>query len=322
MLRKFGKTVPWLLLAAAVLLSLGTGKFHIDPAKLADPLSADSRVFLNLRLGRTCAALVSGAVLGTAGFVFQTVFRNPLASPDVAGVASGASAGAALSILLFSGMSALTPALAFAGGLLAMLIVVLLNAATERFGIASLVVCGVCVNALFQAALTVIKLCADREHIIASIEFWLMGSFSAVTLKQLLRVLPFALAGMAGLVILRRPVTLLAFSDDEADMLGVPVSKTRAAALLLSTLSVSAVISLSGLISFVGLLAPHIARLLAGRKKDTFMLSAVIGALLLLIADILARSAAATELPVSVFTSFLGVPCLLGILFARNRREV
>lgn len=303
---------------AAVVLSLAVGRYPIHWGQLGTD-SMSRQVFLTLRLPRTGMALTAGFALGVAGSVYQTVFQNPLASPDVIGVASGASAGAAAAILLLGGGGLATALLAFGGGLLAVLAALALSALSGRRGTASLVLSGIVVNALAQSLLMLMKLTADPERELASIEFWTMGSFAGVTDRKLLGVLPWVLAGLLGLFLLRRQVLLLSLGSDEARMLGVPVARTRALVLLLATLVTGAVISVTGLISFAGLLAPHTARLLARTSRpSTGVLAGLCGGVLLLLADTLARSVGGAEVPISVITSLLGAPFLFWLMCRRE----
>jgi len=312
------KLLPLLLLAAEVVVSLNVGQYKIQWNNITNGNSADFLVFYNLRLGRTLMALLSGIALGMSGQVFQTVFRNELAAPDVAGMASGASVGAAVAIAFLGGGSVLIPVCAFCGGVAAVLLVILMYLRVDRRSMASLVLCGVCVNALFKAILSIIKASADAEHTIASIEFWTMGSLSGITMGKLLQTLPWCTAGIAGLLLLARPISMLGLGDDEASMLGLSVKKMRIAALGFSTLAVSSVLAQTGLISFVSLMAPHIARLIYKQNKHSLLTSALLGADLLLLADILARSLFVSELPISVLTGLLGVPALFALLMWRR----
>lgn len=302
-----------LFTGGAFAASLLVGRYPIDWAALADPASMDRRVFLTLRLPRACMGLAAGFGLGAAGSVYQTVLHNPLAAPDVIGVASGASVGAAAAILLGCG-GALTALLAFGGGLLAVGAALAGAGLSRRRDILSIVLAGIAVNALAQAVLMLLKLAADPEKELAAIEFWTMGSLADMTPDKLAGALPWVAAGLAGLALLRRPVLLLGLTDDEARMLGVPVTGMRRAALALATLITGAVVSVTGLIAFVGLLAPHIAALLRRGGRAGLLLSGLTGAGLLLAADVLARSLAASEVPVSVVTSLLGAPFLFWLL--------
>lgn len=309
------------LTGAAFAASLAVGRYPIDWAQLAAD-GMDRRVFLTLRLPRTCMALLAGGALGVAGSVYQAVFQNPLAAPDIIGVSSGASVGAAAAILLLGGGVALTALLAFAGGMAAVLVVLALAGFARRRGITGIVLAGIAVNALTQSLLMLMKLTADPEKQLAAIEFWTMGSFADVTLQKLLGVLPLVLAGLAGLFLLHRQILLLGLGEDEARMLGVPVGAMRRLVLLLATLVTGAVVSVTGLISFIGLLAPHIARLLARSSRfSTTVLSGLVGGALLLCADILARSIGASEVPVSIITSLLGAPFLFWLMCRKEDRD-
>ena len=320
-------TIRWYFAAALVLTgaafaaSLAVGRYPIDWAQLmADGM--DRRVFLTLRLPRTCMALLAGFALGVAGSVYQAVFQNPLAAPDIIGVSSGASVGAAAAILLFGGGVVLTALLAFAGGMAAVLVVLSLAGFARRQGVTGIVLAGIAVKALTESLLMLMKLTADPEKQLAAIEFWTMGSFADVTLQKLCGVLPLAVIGLAGLFLLHRQILLLGLSEDEARMLGVPVGMMRRVVLLLATLVTGVVVSVTGLISFIGLLAPHIARLLARSSRfSTTVLSGIVGGALLLWADILARSIGSSEIPVSIITSLLGAPFLFWLMCKRGTAQ-
>lgn len=324
---KRSETIRWYFAAALVLTgaafaaSLAVGRYPIDWAQLmADGM--DRRVFLTLRLPRTCMALLAGFALGVAGSVYQAVFQNPLAAPDIIGVSSGASVGAAAAILLFGGGVVLTALLAFAGGMAAVLVVLSLAGFARRQGVTGIVLAGIAVNALTESLLMLMKLTADPEKQLAAIEFWTMGSFADVTLQKLCGVLPLAVIGLAGLFLLHRQILLLGLSEDEARMLGVPVGMMRRVVLLLATLVTGVVVSVTGLISFIGLLAPHIARLLARSSRfSTTVLSGIVGGALLLWADILARSIGSSEIPVSIITSLLGAPFLFWLMCKRGTAQ-
>lgn len=307
-----------LVLAAA---SLFIGKYPLSLTALLARDALQWRVFLTLRLSRTVMGVIGGFALGVSGFVYQTVFRNPLASPDIIGVSSGASAGAAAGILFFSGTAAVT--LCAFGGAIAAVVLALALSALDRSGKSSaIVLSGVAVHALAQTALMALKLTADPERELASIEYWIMGGLSGVSLYSMVWNLALCFLCLGVLFALHRQIVLLSAEEGEARMLGVPVGQLRLCVLLLSTLTVSCVVSLTGLISFISLLAPHIARMLSRNNRfGTMTLSGLIGGVLLCGADILARCAAGTELPVSIFTSLLGSPFLI-YLIIRGRRAV
>lgn len=309
------------LLVVLAVASLSVGKYPLSIEKLLAGNEMQWRVFVTLRLSRTIVGVMGGFALGVAGFVYQTVFRNPLASPDIIGVSSGASAGAAAGILFLSGAAAVTLS-AFAGALLAVIFALALSSLDRSGRGSTIVLAGIAVHSLAQTALMALKLTADPERELASIEYWIMGGLNGINLYSIGVNLLLCAVCMAALFLLHRQVILLSAEEGEARMLGVNVGKLRLAVLLIATLVVSSVVSLTGLISFVGLLAPHGARLLTRNNRiGTMLLSGLMGGILLCGADILARSVAVTELPVSIFTSILGAPFLI-FLIVRGRKQL
>lgn len=307
------------LLTALAAASLFVGKYPLSLNELMRGDEMQWRVFWTLRCSRTVVGVIGGFALGAVGFVYQTVFRNPLASPDIIGVSSGASAGAAAGILFLSGAAAVT-ASAFAGALLAVLLSLALSGLDKSGRNSTIVLAGIAVHSLAQTALMCLKLTADPERELASIEYWIMGSLNGISVYSIGGNMVLCVVCLAVLFLLHRQVVLLSAEEGEARMLGVNVTGLRLAVLLIATLVVSSVVSLSGLISFVGLLAPHGARLLTkNNRAGTMLLSGLLGGALLCGADLLARSVAATELPVSIFTSLLGAPFLI-FLIVRGRR--
>lgn len=309
-----------LFLLALALLSLFVGKYPLSLPALLSGDAMQRRIFFTLRLSRTIVGVFGGFALGAAGFIYQTVFRNPLASPDIIGVSSGASAGAAAGILFLSGAASVTLC-AFAGAVAAVVLALALSALDRSGKNSTIVLAGIAVHSLAQTALMALKLTADPERELASIEYWIMGSLSNVSLYSIGGSLALCALCLGALFLLHRQVLLLSAEEGEARMLGVSVGKLRLAVLLLATLVVSSIVSLTGLISFIGLLAPHSARMMTKHNRlSTMLLSGLIGGALLCGADILARSCAATELPVSIFTSLLGAPFLV-FLIVRARRQ-
>ena len=310
-----------LLLLALAVLSLLIGKYPLSIDKLLEGDELQWRVLITLRLGRTLVGVVGGFALGVAGFVYQTVFHNPLASPDIIGVSSGASTGAAFGILFLSGAASVTVS-AFVGALLAVVLALALSSVDRSGKNSTIVLAGIAVHSLAQTALMALKLTADPERELASIEYWIMGSLSGVSAYSVWGNLIFCLISLFVLILLHRQILMLSAEEGEARMLGVNVRTLRLIVLLLATHAVAAVVSVSGLISFVGLLAPHGARLLTKHNRvGTMLLSGIMGGILLCAADILARSVASSELPVSIFTSLVGAPFLI-FLIVKGRRRI
>ena len=308
-----------LLLLCSFFLSLLVGKYPLSLERLLAGDEMQRRVFLTLRLSRSLMAVLGGFGLGAAGYVFQTVFRNPLAAPDMIGVSSGASAGAAFAMLFLPATAVSVTVSAFAGGLLAVGLALGLASLAPGRGGGSIVLAGIAVHSLAQTALMILKLAADPERQLASIEYWIMGSLSAVTLSRIPFYCLICVLGLIGIFLLHRQIILLSVEETEARMLGVPVGKMRLLVLILATLVVASVISVTGVISFIGLLSPHIARQLTqDNRLSALTLSGLLGGSLLTAADLLARGAASAELPVSVFTSLLGAPFLLYLILKGN----
>lgn len=308
-----------LLILASI--SLLVGKYPLTVQGLLAGEDKQWRVFWTLRFTRVVVGVLGGFALGVTGFVYQTVFRNPLASPDIIGVTSGASAGAAAGILFLSGSVAVTIS-SFVGALIAVVLALGLSALERTGRNGTIVLAGIAVHALAQTVLMVLKLTADPERELASIEYWIMGSLNGISIHSIGVNMLICVLCMATLFLLHRQVILLSAQEGEAKMLGVNVGRLRLAVLLIATLTVACVVSLTGLISFVGLLAPHGARILTKENRiGTMLLSGLFGGILLCGADILARCVAATELPVSIFTSLLGAPFLI-YLIIRRREQV
>ena len=311
----------------AAVVSVCVGKYTITTADIqailmGEPVQEMTRkVFTTLRLPRTVMALIAGVGLGIAGSVYQIIFKNPLASPDIIGIAGGANLGAAVAIVSVStsGMIAIAAG-AFWGGLIAVVCVMLLVKATRSRSTSTYVLAGIVINAISKAVIMALKYFADPENELAAMEYWEMGTFGNTTLSKLLSILPMFLVGLAGILLLRRQIELMSLSDNECRALGVRLRPVRAAVLALSTLMVGSIISVTGLISFAGLIAPHTARLMLRRNDSTtIIMSGLVGAFVVLTADILARVLDSAELPISILTTVIGVPILIYFLCARGK---
>ena len=311
-----------ILLIALAIVSLCVGKYPLSLEKLLAGNDLQWNVFLTLRLSRTVVGIIGGFALGAAGFVYQTVFRNALASPDIIGVSSGASTGAAAGILFLSGSLAITLS-SFVGALGAVIVALFLSSLDKSGKNSTIVLSGIAVHSLTQTLLMCLKLTADPERELASIEYWIMGSLSGISGYSITMNLLICIICLGILFLLHRHIIMLSTEEGEARMLGVSIFSLRLLVLLTATLTVASIISLTGLISFVGLLAPHTARLLTKENRiQTMFLSGLIGSILLCGADILARSVASTELPVSIFTSLLGAPFLVYLILKERRRTL
>lgn len=315
-----------------VLVSLGIGRY---PVPLADVLMvllakmfghataldpAAQTVVLNVRLPRVFGALVVGAGLAAAGATYQGLFRNPLVSPDILGVSAGASLGAVLGIVLALPVAAIQ-GLAFAGGLAAVGAVYGVGLAVRRHDpVLTLVLAGVAVGALLGAGISLLKVLADPYNQLPAITFWLLGSLASVTAGDIAAILPAMALGLAPLVLLRWRVNLMSLGDEEARALGLETRRLRPVLVAGATLVTAAAVSVTGVIGWIGLLVPHVARLLVGPDfRRLLPASMLLGAGYLIAVDLLARTLAPIEVPLGILTALVGAPFFLWLLATGKR---
>ncbi|WP_425348240.1 FecCD family ABC transporter permease [Yokenella regensburgei] len=316
------------LAVMSVTLALISGAYHLDLAQVIaliaqpDTLSPEDRiVFWQIRLPRILAALLLGAALAGAGTTYQGMFRNPLVSPDILGVSAGAGLGACTAILLGLPM-VLIQLYAFCGGLLVVAGVWLITRRVRRHDpVLTLVLVGIALGTLCGAGISLIKILADPYTQLPSITFWLLGGLSSVTLRDLSVAAPVILTGMVPLLLLRWRMNLLTLSDDEARSLGINVARLRLGLIVCATLITASTVAIAGIIGWIGLVVPHIGRLLTGNNHQQLLPVAMgFGAILLLVTDTLARAASSTEIPLGILTAFVGAPFFLLLLLRGGSR--
>ena len=314
-----------LIVAALSVGALAIGPFALSPAETLVALFGGGEeqaqvVVQNIRLPRVAAALLVGAALAAAGASYQTLFRNPLVSPDILGVSAGAGLGAVIGIFL-SLPVAFIQLFAFAGGLAAVVLVTVVAAAvrnTDR--ILALVLTGVVIGALAGAATSLLKVLADPYDQLPAITFWLLGSLASVTTTDILPALPAVLIGLVPLVLLRWRINVLSLGDDEARALGVEAGRVRFIVIAAATLITASVTALAGVVGWVGLVIPHIARMIVGPSFARLLpVSAIIGAGYLLVVDTLARTIGAVEIPLGILTAVIGAPFFIWLLASGRR---
>lgn len=272
-------------------------------------------VLFKIRLPRILVSIVAGAGLSAAGAAFQSMFANPLATPDTLGTSNGASFGAALAILLGLGTFGIQLSALLAGLLAIALVFVVSGASKKNVSILTVVLSGMVISSLFSALVSFVKFVADPNDVLPVITYWLMGSFSSINLKSLYTGLPLILIGTAILYLIRYRINVLSLSKEESISLGVNLPLIRTVIIVSSALVTASVTAMCGVISWVGLLIPHIARMLVGNDNSRVIpCSIVCGSLFLLVIDTLARTIAISEIPVSILTSMIGAPVFIALL--------
>jgi len=288
----------------------------------------DAAIILQIRLPRIIAGVVVGAALAAAGVVYQGVFKNPMADSYVLGVSAGAAVGASFSILFGVGFSFLglrfVQIAAFLGALFAMFLVYNIARVGSRVPVSTLLLCGIAVNFFLYAVVALLEVIAGDE--LHAIVFWLIGGFSNVLWSDIWAVLPFVVVGIAMTFLYTRDLNLLALGEETAQHLGVRVERAKQVLLVLASLVTAAAVSLSGLVGFVGLMVPHITRLVIGPDhRILFPASTIVGAIFLVMCDALARVvatpfASTLELPVGIITMLAGAPFFI-LLFRKKKQS-
>ena len=318
-------------LITIVLVSLSLGRYPISPVEALHLVlsrftptvggftEVQETLFFNVRLPRIVLAVIVGASLSAAGAAFQGIFQNPLVSPDFLGASQGAAFGACAALVFSAGTFAVSGA-AFAFALIAVFIVLIVTARARANRILITVLAGIMVKSLFEAGVSYTKLVADTTNTLQAITFWLLGSLSGAKISDLALVaLPVAV-GLGGLFALRWRLNVLTMPDDEALAMGVDAPRVRALAVVFATLVTAASVAVSGLIGWVGLVVPHIARGLVGNDFRALLpASALAGAIFLLAVDNVARVATVSEIPLGILTSLVGAPFFLWLI-VKNRR--
>jgi iron complex transport system permease protein len=328
----------WFAVACGALLllilwSFSVGRFPVEPGDVwralwsaltgkASGLAANvEAVVLQVRAPRVAGALAVGAALAAAGAAYQSLFKNPLVSPDILGVTAGCALGAGIAVLLSLPIGAIQ-ALAFIGGLIAVGLVIAISSwIGGRDPLLTLVLTGVVVGSLFGAGIALVKYIADPYNQLPAITFWLLGSFTGALPRDLPATLIPIAVGLVPLALLRWRIDVLSLSEDEARSLGLSVGWLRFVVIVCATLATAAAVSLAGTIGWVGLVIPHAARLLVGaRFARVLPLSLVLGAAFMLGVDTVCRTAFGTEIPPGVATAFVGTPVFILLLAISFRR--
>ena len=314
-------TGTMIVLVIFALYALCIGQYSISFEDLIRALTGKQppanviTVLFKIRLPRILVSIGAGAGLSAAGAAFQSMFANPLATPDTLGTSNGASFGAALAILLGLGTFGIQLSALLAGLLAIALVFVVSGASKKNVSILTVVLSGMVISSLFSALVSFVKFVADPNDVLPVITYWLMGSFSSINLKSLYTGLPLILIGTVILYLIRYRMNVLSLSKEESISLGVNLPLIRTVIIISSALVTASVTAMCGVISWVGLLIPHIARMLVGNDNSRVIpCSIVCGSLFLLVIDTLARTIAISEIPVSILTSMIGAPVFIALL--------
>jgi iron complex transport system permease protein len=327
-----GLTIALIVLVAGLVVAFTIGRYPVSLAELLDVLwsralgrapsapAAVENVVLLVRGPRVMAALLVGSALAVAGTAFQGLFRNPLVSPDILGASSGAALGAVIGIFFSLGVLGIE-LLAFVGGLAAVAAVYMIGSMLRsRDPILVLVLAGVVIGALLGAGVGLVKYLADPYNQLPAMTFWLLGSLAATSVSDLLPLLGPVAIGTLVLVALRWRMNVMSLPDEEARALGVSTGPLRIAIVAAATLVTSASVATSGIIGWIGLVVPHLARALVGPDFPKLLpASALLGGGFLLFIDTLARTAAPVEIPLGILTAVIGTPFFIWLLADMQR---
>ena len=283
------------------------------------PLDREERVLFRIRLPRILVVMFVGAALSVAGASYQGMFKNPLTSPDLLGASAGASLGACIALLLnLPGTS--VQLFAFVGGMTAVGLAVWLNRMVDYDPTLGLVLAGILVGTLFQSGTSLIKFMADADDKLPTITFWLMGSFANINARDVTITLLPMLVGFVILLTQSWKLNVLSFGDEEARAMGVNTRRTRLLVIFASTLVTSVSVAVAGIVGWIGLVIPHLARAVVGPNYKVLLpTSMFVGAVYLLIVDNIARLIVSVEIPIGILTAILGVPFFI-VIFKHNMK--
>lgn len=331
-----GMPVTLFLIGGLILLSvfaLISGRYHIKLGDLFitlykgifhDGTDIDSTlklVIFKIRLPRILASMLVGAALSASGTCYQSIFRNPMVEPSLLGVSFGASFGAALAILLSFNV-AMIQITAFCFGLLAVGITMLLSSSVSKNGdnTLTLILCGIMTSALFSAFLSLTKYVADPDSKLPAITYWLMGSLASINMADFKFAAIFFVVGIIPMFLFRWQINTMTFGEDEARSMGINTRLIKLTVIVSATMMTASAVSISGKIDWIGLLLPHLARLIVGPSFSVLLpVSVVLGALFLLLVDTFSRLAFSIEIPIGILTAIIGAPFFVSLLFRAKR---
>ena len=319
-----------LVLALLVIACLCIGKYSVEPLECLKILtgkifsvggswdSMDENIVIGIRLARIAAAVITGGALALSGAVYQGIFKNPLVSPDFLGVSSGACIGAAAAILLSLG-KVWIQVCAFAGGMLAVMLTILIPKVIRSDSNIMLVLSGIIVGGAMSSILGFIKYIADPETELAAITYWQLGSFAYVEAAAVLAILPLTLIAAGVLLLMSWWIDILSLGEKEAQSLGANVSVMRSLCIICATVLTAGAVCISGTIGWVGLVIPHFGRMIAGSGNRLLLpASCLLGGIFMLLVDTATRVIGPAEMPISILTGMIGAPFYAWLLYRQR----
>jgi len=291
------------------------GKYYISPLSVFNEISIVHTIIFNIRLPRAIEAMLFGACMGISGTSLQSTLRNPLVSPYILGISSGAAFGAALSIAFFgTGYFFLTQPSAILWSLIAIFLTLSLSRFRGQYSSVSLVLAGIIVSALFSGLLALIQILIEPEktHTIVA---WTVGRLHTVSWRDVATSTPLAILGIFGLLIFRWRIFLLSMGNEEAKSLGIDVEKERVFVVFFASIATASVVSVTGIIGWVCLISPHITRFIVGSNPKILLPASIsVGASFMLVADLISRTIWTFEIPVGIITTLVGAPLFLYLM--------
>jgi iron complex transport system permease protein len=331
--RSFIMVLLILMPIVAFIISFGMGRYTIPIPEMLNILfskafglkvtcsAAVETIIFNVRIPRIIAAMLVGAALSMSGATYQGLFKNPMVSPDILGASAGAGFGAALGILMSFDIVGIQIS-AFLFGLGAVALTFVISSIIEKGSnaVLVLVLTGMVVSTLFSSFISMTKYLADPYSKLPDITFWLMGGLSKISMKDIKIIIIPIVIGAVPIVFLRWKLNVLSFGEEEAKALGIDTSKLRLVIIICSTLLTAASVSICGMIGWVGLIIPHLARMIVGPNYKVLLpTSILIGSTFLLLVDDVARSALPLEIPLGILTSLIGAPFFIYLLLRGKR---
>lgn len=316
-------------LMVLVIFSLSMGRYSNNPMDVINAIRnrlgliedgdrAMENIVFHVRLPRIFAAMFVGAMLSISGATYQGVFRNPLVSPDLLGVSSGATVGAAAAILLGFGMVE-RQIIAFLGGLLAVLLTTAIPKIFRNNTNMMMVLSGIIVGGFLNSILAIMKFVAEEQTELSSIVFWQMGSVASVKGFEILAITPVLIICCTLLIFLSWRINILSFGEVEAKTLGINVKRVRGLVIVLTSLLTASAVSISGTIGWIGLVIPHLGRLTVGSDHTKLLPNTILlGAIFMIIIDTVARALTSVEIPLSILTGFIGAPTYAYLLYKQR----